>query len=171
MSINTKEELQGIKAAGHAVAVTLQKMCHYAKAGMSTKELDDFGYKILQSFGANPAPAKDYNFPGATCISINHEACHGVPKDNRFLKEGDLVNIDVSAELNGFYGDNGRSFVLGQDHQNLQPLVTASQEILRLAIKRIKSKVRISDIGGFIEAEARKRGFQVIKNILWSWYR
>ncbi|MCH2080946.1 MAG: type I methionyl aminopeptidase [Saprospiraceae bacterium] len=165
MSIQTIEEMNGLKAAADAVAIALRKMQAYAGVGMSTKEIDEYGYQILQSFGANPAPKKDYNFPGWTCISINHEACHGIPSEHRILKEGDLVNIDVSAELNGFYADNGGSFILGQDYQNLQPLVRASQDILHLALAKIKHGVRISAVGGLIEKEARKRGFQVIRNI------
>jgi methionyl aminopeptidase len=165
MSVETNFELLGIQASAIAVAVTLRKMREYAQVGMSTKELDDYGYSILQSFKANPAPKKDYNFPGYTCISVNDEVCHGIPSTSTILQEGDLVNIDVSAELNGYYGDNGGSFILGKDHRNLTPLVDASQEILHLAIRKISNRVKISDVGGFIEKEAKKRGFQVIKNI------
>ncbi len=165
MLIKSKEELQGIHAASQAVAVTLKKMREFTRPGISTKELDDYGLKILQSYGAVSAPLKDYQFPGCTCISVNHEVCHGIPKETTIIQEGDLVNIDVSAELNGFYGDNGGSFIVGEDKQGLQSLVTASQTILNLTIPHIKSGVRIADIGGFIEKEARKRGFSVIENL------
>lgn len=165
MSIKSIEELNGLQAAADAVAITLKKMRAYAQVGMSTKELDEYGYALLRSFGANPAPYKDYGFPAWTCISVNHEACHGIPKEEIILEDGDLVNIDVSAELDGFYSDNGGSFLLGEDHRNLQPLVDASQDILHLALSQIKHRVRISDVGGFIEKEAKKRGFQVIRNI------
>lgn len=165
MSVETQGELQGLQAAGEAVAITLRKMREYVKSGMSTKELDDYGYGILRSFGANPAPKKDYNFPGYTCISINNEVCHGIPSKHRILQDGDLVNIDVSAELDGYYGDNGCSFVLGEDRKQLQPLVDASREILHLAINKVRSRMKISELGGFIEQEAKKRGFRVIKNI------
>lgn len=165
MLIRTKAELKGIAEAGKAVAVTLRKMREFTKAGMSTKELDDYGLEILKSFGATSAPTKDYEFPGCTCISVNHEVCHGIPKETMIIKDGDLVNIDVSAELNGFYGDNGGSFIVGEDSQGLQPLVTASQEILNLAIPQIKSGGKISDLGAFIENEAKKRGFTVIRNL------
>ncbi len=165
MSIKNEEELEGLREIGRAVAITLKKMKEYTKAGMSTKELDDYGGKLLAEFGAVSAPIKDYDFPGHTCISINHVACHGIPSENLILKEGDLVNIDVSAELNGYYGDNGGSFVLGEDKNNLIPLVKASQEILQMAMSNIKDGVRIANIGGLIEKEAKKRGFQVIKNL------
>jgi methionyl aminopeptidase len=165
MSIETEIDLTGIQNAGQAVAVTLRKMREYARPGMSTKELDEYGHSILQSFGATSAPMKDYDFPGHTCISLNQEICHGIPSPARILKEGDLVNIDVSAELGGYYGDNGGSFILGEDHQQLQALVDASQEILHIAMKQVKSRVRISDVGGIIETEAKKRGFKVIRNL------
>ncbi|MEO1260795.1 MAG: type I methionyl aminopeptidase [Bacteroidota bacterium] len=165
MSINSKSELEGIKKVNQVVGITLKKMRAYTRVGMSTKELDEYGNTILKKYGATSAPLRDYNFPGYTCISLNHEACHGIPSRNRIIKEGDLLNIDVSAELNGFYGDNGGSFIVGRDIQNLQPLVTASQEILNLAINKLKHNVRIYEIGGFIKKEANIRGFKVIKNL------
>lgn len=165
MSIKNEEELEGLKAAGHAVAATLKKMKEFTQVGMSTREIDDYGGELLAEFGAMSAPIKDYDFPGHTCISINHVACHGIPSEELILKEGDLVNIDVSAELNGYYGDNGGSFVVGEDIHNHRPLITASQEILKMAIENIRDGVRISNVGGLIEKEARKRGFQVIKNL------
>lgn len=165
MSVETQTDLQGLQAAGEAVAVTLRKMREYARVGMSTLELDEYGAALLAAYGANPAPKRDYGFPGVACISLNNEVCHGIPSAQKILGNGDLVNIDVSAELDGYYSDNGASFVLGEDRQNLNPLVNASQDILRLAVNRVRSKMRISDLGGFIEKEAKKRGFRVVKNI------
>src|SRR5690606_4339331 len=100
-----------------------------------------------------------------TCISVNNEFCHGIPSDKRILKEGDLINIDVSAELNGFWADNGGSFVLGADVHQHQPLVDASKTILRKAVDAIKGGVKIADIGHLMDTEAKKRGFTVIKNL------
>lgn len=165
MSIASEKDWVGIQNAGKAVAITLRKMQAFAQVGMSTQILDEYGFSVLTEFGAVPAPKKDYNFPGYTCISLNHEACHGIPSAERFLQEGDLVNIDVSAELDGYYADNGSSFVLGPDHQELVPLVNASKEILQAAIAQISDRVKIADVGGFIHQEARKRGFTVIKNL------
>ena len=164
MSITKESELIGMKNVSEAVAVTLKGMREYAKPGMSTKTLDDFGKKILQGFGAKSAISK-YGFPGWTCISINNEFCHGIPSENKILKEGDLINIDVSAELDGFWADNGGSFVLGKDLYHHQPLIEASQNILRIAINSIRSGVKIADIGCLIEIEAKKRGCKVIKNL------
>jgi methionyl aminopeptidase len=165
MTITKELEWIGMQKASEAVAYALKEMTKYAQPGMTTKELDNYGAKILSDFGANSAPYLTYGFPGYTCISINNEFCHGIPSDTRILKEGDLVNIDVSAELNGFWADNGGSFVLGEDINQHQKLVDASKFILKKAIANIKGGVRISDIGQLIENEARKRGFKVIKNL------
>ncbi len=165
MSITKEAELTGMQEASEAVALTLKEMQRYAKPGMTTKELDTFGGKMLADFGARSAPYVTYGFPGWTCISVNNEFCHGIPSDKSILCEGDLINIDVSAALNGFFSDNGASFVLGKDTHQHQQLVDASKQILHKAIYSIKGGVRISDIGFLIETEAKKRGYKVIKNL------
>jgi methionyl aminopeptidase len=165
MSITKETELIAMKKASEAVACTLKEMRNYARPGMTTKQLDDYGAKILLDFGARSAPYLSYGFPGCTCISVNNEFCHGIPSGTKILEEGDLVNIDVSAELDGFWSDNGSSFVLGEDINRHQKLVDASKQILHKAIYSIKGGVRISDIGHLMETEARKRGYKVIKNL------
>lgn len=165
MSISKEEELIGMQKASEAVAFTLKEMRNYAQAGMSTRQLDNYGAAILSDFGAKSAPLLTYQFPGCTCISVNNEFCHGIPSENRILQEGDLVNIDVSAELNGFWSDNGGSFVIGEDINQHQKLIDASKQILHKAIFNIKGGVRISDIGHLMETEARKLGYKVIKNL------
>jgi len=165
MSITKEAELIGMQKVSEAVAHTLKEMSAYAHPGITTKQLDNYGAKILQDFGARSAPYMTYGFPGYTCISVNNEFCHGIPSDKRILKEGDLINIDVSAELNGFWSDNGNSFVLGKDIHQHQHLIDASKQILHKAIYNIKGGVRIADIGDLIETEAKKRGYKVIKNL------
>lgn len=165
MSINSQAEFREMQEISQIVAQTLKQMRAYTEVGMSTKEIDEFGGRLLKQFGATSAPMKDYDFPGFTCICVNHEVCHGIPKASTIIKEGDLVNIDVSAELNGYYSDNGGSFIVGEDLQNLQPLVDASKEILHAAIARIAHDVRINKVGGFIHNEAKKFGYDVIRNL------
>lgn len=165
MSITNEYELTGMQKAGEAVAFTLKQMMNYAQPGMTTKEIDEFGGEILAGFGARSAPYLTYGFPGWTCISVNNEFCHGIPIDKRILKEGDLINIDVSAELNGFWADNGGSFIIGKDIHQHQKLVDASKEILRKAISTIKGGVKIADIGLLMETEAKNKGFKVIRNL------
>ncbi len=165
MSVETSQDLNGLKAVGHAVGYTLHQMKNYARPGMSTLELDQYGAELLHAFGAVSAPHTDYGFPGCTCISVNEEACHGIPRADRILGEGDLINIDVSAVLDGYYADNGGSFILGEDLQGLEGLVQASADILQKAMVRIRGGVPIRKVGGYIEKLAARRGYRVIKNL------
>ncbi len=165
MIITSENDLAGMRRASEAVALTLKEMRAYACAGMSTKELDNYGSQLLEKFGAKSAPYVTYQFPGYTCISINNEVCHGVPSANRIIREGDLLNIDVSAELDGYWSDNGGSFIVGRDIYQQTDLVETSREILRKAINAIKGGVKINEIGGLIESEAKKHGYKVIKNL------
>lgn len=165
MSITSQAELAGMQQVSEAVGLTLKEMRAYARPGLTTKDLDNFGGKILKELGARSAPRLSYGFPGWTCISVNHEVAHGIPSAKKVLREGDLINIDVSAELNGFWADNGGSFVLGQDTRKHQPLVNTSKQILHKAIHHIKTGVRIADVGLLIETEAKKAGYRVIKNL------
>ena len=165
MSITTESELIGMQKASEAVAYALKEMRNYAQPGMTTKALDNFGGQILNDLGAKSAPYLTYGFPGWTCISVNNEFCHGIPSDKTILHEGDLINIDVSAELDGFWSDNGGSFVIGTDINQHQKLIEASKEILHKAIATIKGGIRISDVGFLIETEAKKRGYKVVKNL------
>jgi len=165
MSITTEAELAGMQKISECVALVLKAMREHCKPGMSTLELDEFGGNMLTEMGAKSAPKLTYGFPGYTCISVNNAVAHGMPSADIILQDGDLINIDVSAELNGFWGDNGGSFVLGEDQNEHQKLVDASKEILKLAISQIRGGVKIADIGKLIETQAAKRGFTVIKNL------
>jgi len=167
MSIASHEELLGMRKVSEVVALALRKMREYALPGMDCRELDEYGGRLILAAGANPAPKMSYGFPGYTCISVNHEVAHGIPASTKILREGDLVNIDVSAELDGFWSDNGGSFVLGgKDPHAHQPLVDASEEILMKAIATIRPGMRIAELGRFIESSARKRGYRVIRNLV-----
>ena len=165
MSITRESELTGMKNASAAVALTLREMRNYTRPGITTKELDDFGGELLRDMGAKSAPRLTYGFPGWTCISLNHEIAHGMPGTDKVIQDGDLINIDVSAELDGFWSDNGGSFVVGADVKDHQRLVDTSRRILQLAINNIRGGVLLSDIGHLIETQAKKSGYRVIKNL------
>jgi methionyl aminopeptidase len=165
MSIDSEEDLQGIQAISEVVAQTLRAMREYAQPGMSAKELDEYGGQLLKEAGARSAPILTYDFPGHTCICVNEEAAHGIPKSEKIFREGDLINIDVSAELNGFWADNGGSFVLGEDTHGHQALVDASREILQEALDAVHAGMRINQVGKIIQNGAKARGYRVIKNL------
>lgn len=165
MSITKESEWEGMRKVSEAVAETLRAMRAYAQPGMSTAALDVYGSQVLASYGAKSAPKETYQFPGFTCISVNEVMAHGVPSASVILKEGDLINIDVSAELDGYWADNGGSFVLGEDLHGHQALVDASREILQQVLNQIQVGMRIAHVGKFIHQEARHRGYRVIKNL------
>lgn len=165
MSITTAAELAAMKKVSEAVAITLREMRNHVRPGMTAAELDAYGAELLRSFGANSAPKLTYQFPGWTCISVNQEVAHGIPSAGKVFEEGDLINIDVSAELDGFWSDNGGSFVLGRDIHGHGALVDASKAILYKAIAKVKGGVRISEVGRVIQTEARKAGYRVIRNL------
>jgi methionyl aminopeptidase len=165
MIITNDAEFIGIQNISRAVAITLREMRNYAKPGMTTKHLDEYGGQLLKELGAKSAPKIAYDFPGYTCISVNKEIGHGIPTLQKTLQEGDLINIDVSAEMKGFWADNGGSFVLGADLYHHQHLVDTSKRILKKAIFNIKTGGHIAEIGRLIETEARKSGYKVIKNL------
>jgi methionyl aminopeptidase len=165
MSISKESELVGMKKISDAVSTTLLEMQNFTKAGMSAYEIDQYGGKILEKLGAKSAPYLTYSFPGFTCISVNHEVAHGIPSKSKIIQEGDLINIDVSAELDGFWSDNGSSFVLGKDYYGHQKLVDASKSCLKKALDNLKGGVKVSEIGRIIYQEAKSNGFRVIKNL------
>lgn len=131
---------------------------------MTTAELDELGRVYLESFGARSAPKLVYNFPGTTCISLNEDIAHGLPNQT-ILKEGDLVNIDVSAELNGYFADTGGSFVVGKSSELQKKVMKAAREALNAAVSVAKAGAPINLIGKQIEKVARKHQLKVIKNL------
>lgn len=164
MTIETRQDVEELKTIGKIVSDTLKLMMKQAKSGMTTRELDEIGRRYLESFGAKSAPQLVYNFPGTTCISINENIAHGVPGEV-VLKEGDLVNIDVSAELNGYFADTGGSFVVGKSTEIQKKVMKATREALNAAMSVVKAGTPINQIGKQIEKVARKHQLKVIKNL------
>ncbi|MDP5273921.1 type I methionyl aminopeptidase [Chengkuizengella axinellae] len=164
LSIDSIEDLEGIKKVGRVVALAREEMLRSAKEGMTTKELDLIGLNILNQYGAKSAPNKDYDFPGITCISVNEEVAHGIPSE-KVLKKGDLVNIDVSAELDGYYADTGASIVIGSSDESKYKLCQCAEEAMYKGISKAKQGSKVNQIGKEINKVARKSGFQVVKNL------
>lgn len=164
MIIKTEKELEGLKVIGNIVARVREKMVKACAVGITTKELDEMGGVWLAEFGAKSAPITEYDFPGYTCISVNEEVAHGIP-GSRVIQDGDLVNIDISAVKDGFYGDTGISFVVGTSSANKEKLCRVAKEAFDAAMSRVKAGSKISVIGKSVNETAQRNGFNVIKNL------
>ncbi|MEQ8672514.1 MAG: type I methionyl aminopeptidase [Aggregatilineales bacterium] len=164
MTIENQNDLVGLMRIGKIVAQTIQHMIDSIEPGMTTKELDDIGAAFLTKHGARSAPILAYKFPGYTCISINDEAAHGIPGD-KVIQPGDLVNVDVSAELDGYWADSGRSMQVPPHDPEKQRMIAASKEALEIAIEYARGGNRIFEIGKAVEAFASKKGYSVIREL------
>lgn len=164
MSIDGQEDLLGLERAGRAVAEARDAMAAEAVPGISTLELDAIGREVLQRHGARSAPQLAYGFPGTTCISVNDELAHGVPSE-RVLREGDLVNIDVSAELDGYWADSGASYPVGQVAPRLRALLSATRAALTDAMGEARAGAPVRNIGRAVERRARRAGFRVVRDL------
>ena len=146
------------------VSCTIKEMFRAARIGMTTVQLDSLGGMILNDFGARSAPHLCYDFCGHTMISINEEVAHATP-GSRKIRNGDLVNIDVSAELNGYFADTGYTMPIGNAPAVTYRLCNASKEALAEALNVVQTSRRISDVESAIRRVAEKRGFSVIENL------
>lgn len=164
MTIETAEQLEALRRIANIVSDVLDFMGKQLAPGITTKALDDLGREKLASFGARSAPILMYNFPGATCISINDEAAHGVPSE-RIIQPGDMVNIDVSAELNGFFADMGATFLVPPIDSQKQALCNATKKALKKAISSVRAGLPLNVIGQTIESIARQSGYTLILNL------
>ena len=164
MNAHTQQHIQGMQAAGQAVRATFDAMVQACKAGMTTAELDDIGAAVLESLGARSAPKMYYDFPGATCISVNEEAAHGIP-GQRQLRDGDMINIDVSANLDGFVADMGESFVVGQSSAEQVRLCEAVREAVNAAIAEVSSGRSLNVIGAAVQRVADREGYKIVQNL------
>ncbi len=164
MSINSEKDLEGLRKIGRIVARCLQHMQSKLEPGITTGELDAIGGKFLELHGARSAPKLVYNFPGFTCVSVNEEAAHGVP-GVKILKAGDLVNIDVSAELEGYFADTGGSAIIPPESKLHLKICAAAKRALENAMKEARAGAKLNRIGHAIEAEAVRNGFTVIENL------
>ncbi|KPU43301.1 methionine aminopeptidase 2 [Oxobacter pfennigii] len=164
MTIGSQQDLVALKNIGSIVAEAREEMLMAVKPGITTKELDMIGLKVLSRYGAVSAPKHEYNFPGVTCISINDEVAHGIP-GSKVIEEGDMVNVDVSAVLNGYFADTGASVVVEPASSIKNKLCECSLSALHKGIGKAKAGTKINQIGRAIYNEARSKGFTVIRNL------
>lgn len=164
MTIETEDDVAALKRIGRIVSSVLQQMLDAAEPGMTTRELDSLGERLLDGHGARSAPRLSYDFPGATCISLNEEAAHGIPGD-RVIRPGDVLNVDVSAELGGYFADTGGTRVVPPTSPQKTRLCHATRTALEQAMKQARAGQPLNGIGAAIERTARTYGFKIIENL------
>ena len=165
MIIQNDRELEALSKIGRIVAIAREEMLKAVKPGITTKQLDMIAKEVLDSFGAKSAPITEYNYPGYTCISINDEVAHGIPGE-RVVEEGDIVNVDVSAVLDGFYSDTGATVIAGKaGNPIVSKLLKCSEDALYKGIEKARAGSKVNQIGRAIFNEARSNGFTVIRDL------
>ncbi|MGD6858676.1 MAG: type I methionyl aminopeptidase [Enterobacteriaceae bacterium] len=165
IKIKTKNEIKIIKKVGKISAKVLEKVEKYVKPGISTGEINEICHKyITKKKKARSASLGYKGFPKSICTSINNVVCHGIPKKNEIIKNGDIINIDIAVEKYGFYSDTSKMFIIGEDSNNIRKkLCRIAQESLYLAIYSIKPGLRLKNIGKIIQKFVEKNNFSVVK--------
>jgi methionyl aminopeptidase len=164
MTVENEKDLIGLMRIGKLCAETMQHMAKHLKPGITTRELDDIGADYLEKHGARSAPIITYQFPGATCISINEEVAHGIP-GSRVVQPGDMVNIDVSAALDGYYADTGATYLVPPNTPEQERICNFTKRALEKAIEVVRDGVPLHVIGKAVEKEARAGGYSIIREL------
>lgn len=164
MIVRNQKELDGLLRIGQICGHTLLHMAKHVEPGITTRQLDTIGAAFLQKHNAQSAPITAYNYPGWTCISVNEEAAHGIPGD-RVIQAGDIVNIDVSAVLEGYWGDTGATLLVPPINPSHQQLADQTVKALQAGINAVKVGAPIYEIGRAIEGVAKKGGYNLIREL------
>lgn len=164
MSIESERDLEALKRAGRVVALALQAMRAAVREGISTAELDRIAARVLRDHGARSAPQVVYDFPASVCISVNEEAVHGVPGARR-LQKGDLVTLDVTVELDGYYADAAVTVGVPPLSDVAQRLMDCAEAAFWHAAAAARAGERLAAVGGKVEAEVKRHGFQVLRDV------
>lgn len=163
--IKTEEQIEGIRRSGVVNSGILDLVGKEIKAGMSTAAIDKLVYDYTVDHGAIPAPLNFEGFPKSVCTSINEVVCHGIPSEKELLKEGDIINVDVSTILDGYYSDASRMFMIGKVSPEKEKLVRVAKECLEIGMKAAKPFGFVGDIGHAIQKHAEKNGFSVVRDL------
>ena len=158
-----KEKFEKMKIAGNLASKTLDMLTSEIKAGVSTNKIDKLGYEYIRDNGGYSAPLFYRGFPKSLCTSLNHVICHGIPSE-RILDEGDILNVDVTAIIDGYYGDTSRMYSIGKISVKAQNLIDATYESLMKSIKILKPGLKLGDIGHEIQNYVEARGFSVVRD-------
>ena len=163
--IKTPEQIAKIKESAKINIEILDYVAAHIKAGITTEEIDQWVYDITTKHGAIPAPLNYEGFPKSVCTSINEEVCHGIPSSDVVLKEGDIINVDASTILDGYFSDSSRMFCIGNVSPEKQRLVDIAKESLQVGLKEVKPWGYLGDMGQAINDFAMENGYSVVREI------
>ena len=161
--IKNKEQIEAIKESGKINTGVLDEVAKHIKVGMSTADIDKIVYDYTIAHDATPAPLGYGGFPKSVCTSINSEVCHGIPDENIILKEGDIVNVDVSTIKDGYFSDASRMFKIGKVSEAADKITDVAKECLEAGIKAVKPWGHLGDIGAAVQEVAEKNGYSVVR--------
>ncbi|MBP6950707.1 MAG: type I methionyl aminopeptidase [Alphaproteobacteria bacterium] len=161
--LHIPSEFEGMRKAGHLAARTLDFITPYVKEGITTDELNELCHDFIISHEAIPAPLNYRGFPKSICTSINHVICHGIPSSKK-LQNGDIMNIDVTVILDGWYGDTSRMFTIGKIPLKAQKLIDVTYEAMMRSIELVRPGATLGDIGHAIQTYAESKGFSVVRD-------
>lgn len=163
--IKTPEQIEGIRRSGVINTGVLDLVEKEIRAGMSTADIDKLVYDYTTAHGAIPAPLNYEGFPKSVCTSINEVVCHGIPSENEILREGDIINVDVSTIYEGYYSDASRMFIIGRTSPEKERLVRVTKECLEIGMQAAKPWGFLGEVGKAIERHARKNGYSVVREL------
>lgn len=163
--LKTPEQIAEIRKSADLNTAVLDHVAAHIKAGMSTAQIDKLVYDFTTEHGGIPAPLGYEGFPKSVCTSINNVVCHGIPSENEILVEGDIINVDVSTILNGYYSDASRMFKIGNVSERAERIVRVTQECVELGLKAAKPWGHLGDIAYAINTHAKKNGYSVVEEI------
>ena len=161
---NYSEKFEKMRVAGKLAAKTLDMLTENIKEGISTDHIDKLGYEFIRDNGGYSAPLFYRGFKKSLCTSLNHVVCHGVPTTERTLKEGDVLNIDVTAIVDGYYGDTSRMFCVGEVSVKANNLINTTYESMMKAINILRPGIKLGDIGNEIQTYVESKGFSVVRD-------
>lgn len=163
--IKTPEQIEGIRRSGVVNTGVLDLVAQEIKEGMSTATIDKLVYDYTMDHGAIPAPLNYEGFPKSVCTSINEVVCHGIPSEHEILRDGDIINVDVSTILDGYYSDASRMFMIGNVSPEKRRLVEVTKECLEIGREAAKPFGFVGDIGHAIQKHAEKNGYSVVRDL------
>ncbi len=163
--IKTRADIDGIKNSARINIAVLDEVAANIKEGMSTQQIDEIVYKTTTKMGGIPAPLDYEGYPKSVCTSINEQVCHGIPSEDIILRSGDIVNVDVSTEYNGYFSDSSRMFMIGEVSEEKQKLVRVAKECVEMGLAAVKPWGFLGDVGAAVNEHAIKNGFSVVREI------